>query len=1085
MSFKTIDNINSTLINDLQEEIKENSIIEMIANQFSIYAYEKLKKELDKVKSFNFIFNEPTFIVEAEQKERREFFIPKNAAERSLSGSDFEIKLKNELTLKAIARECGEWLKKKAKFKTNITKGQMLTFMLVNDKAYTPMNNFTTVELGLDKGNYIFQSIQKAEEFYAPLKQQFDSMWNNEKIFIDVTDKVLENIMNCYKENSPQSIYYLSLYNIFNNFLEELNTDVLPKERTGFKNSVIWNKLYDFQKDAVIGIINKLETFNGCILADSVGLGKTFTALAVIKYYELRNDRVLVLCPKKLENNWKTYTSNYTNNILVNDRFNYDVLFHTDLSRERGESSGVDLERVNWGNYDFVVIDESHNFRNGTKNAKGKSQDEGKFNRYEILMKKVMQSGVKTKVLMLSATPVNNRFLDLRNQLALAYEGKSEEISKKMNLKKGIDFVFSDAQRVFNDWSNEDPKIRTTKNLLNRLSMDFFTILDNVTIARSRKHIANYYDINQVGKFPERLKPLSYNPDLTDIDDLITFKEIAEVLNKLSLCVYIPTHFILPQKLNKYEKLYDTVVSKSVVLSQKNRELGTRHLMAITLLKRLESSAYAFNITLSKIISKIEDAIKKVENYRQTKNGDIVEDISNFIDSNISDFDDEDTNNDDFQIGGKIVINIADMDYEKWLDGLNEDLNVLKPLADKIKKITVEHDKKFNILKDIIREKIKNPLNDNNKKVLIFTAFSDTADYLFENLTNEFKTNYGIETGEITGKGGVTSFDKNMAKPNDIMMAFSPISKERDLIKAGDNRNIEILVGTDCISEGQNLQDCDYMINYDIHWNPVRIVQRFGRIDRIGSKNKVIQLVNFWPSVTLDEYLDLKGRVETRMKIVDLTGTGDDNVIDDEEKPDLQYRKKQLENLKNEVVDMEDMTDGISITDLGLNDFRMDLIEYAERHKELKKMPLGLNAVVKSDDFAKQGVIYILKNINNAVNIDNQNLLHPYYIVYMSMEGKVIYNHLQPKQILDILKYCCRSISEPEKELCEVINKETDDGRNMVAYSNLLSKAVESIVEKKTEGDILDFINGGNIDFKKGKISGIDDFELISFIIVR
>lgn len=893
--------------------------------------------------------------------------------------------------------------------------------------------------------------------------------------------------MNCYKENSPQSIYYLSLYNVFNNFLEELNADVLPKERTGFKNSVIWNKLYDFQKDAVKGIINKLETFNGCILADSVGLGKTFTALAVIKYYELRNDRVLVLCPKKLENNWKTYTSNYTNNILVNDRFNYDVLFHTDLNREKGESSGIDLERVNWGNYDLVVIDESHNFRNGTKNAKGKSQDEGKLNRYEILMKKVMQSGVQTKVLMLSATPVNNRFIDLRNQLALAYEGKSEMITKKMNLRKDIDYVFKDAQAAFNEWSKIDPRVRTTKTLLDRLSMDFFTILDNVTIARSRKHIVNYYDSTKVGKFPERLKPLSYNPDLTDIDGLISFKEIGDVLNKLSLCVYIPTHYVLPQKLEKYEKLYDTVISKSVVLSQKNRELGTRHLMAITLLKRLESSVFSFNITLSKIILKIENAIFKVQNYIETKDGTIDDDISYYVNTNIYDFDDDDVDDDIFQIGGKIVINISDMDYKKWLEGLKADLEVLKPLKDKIEAITVEHDKKFNNLKELIINKINNPINDNNKKVLIFTAFSDTADYLYDNLSNALKKQFNIDIGEITGKGGKATCGKNVSKPNEVMMAFSPISKEREMINPNDNRSIEILIGTDCISEGQNLQDCDYMINYDIHWNPVRIIQRFGRIDRIGSLNGKIQLVNFWPPVSLDEYLDLKGRVESRMKIVVIggAGVGEDNIIDPEEGKDLQFRKKQLENLKNEVVDMEDMTDGISITDLGLNDFRMDLIEYAEKHKELKKMPLGLNAIVKSDHYAKTGVIYILKNINNAINIDNQNLLHPYYIVYMALDGSVIYNHLHPKQTLDILKYSCRSIEEPMKDLCELINTETKDGKDMSLYSDLLSKAVNSIIEKKDEGSIIDFLNGSNVDFKKRKIEGIGDFELVSFIIVR
>ena len=1081
MDVSFIDNINITLQDDLLKELNDDSSIDIIANKFSIFAYEKLKEKLNKVGHFNFIFNEPSFLVEAKEKERKEFYIPKDDNERSLSGSPYEIKLKNELTLKAVARECGEWLKKKAKFKTNVTKGQLPTFLLTNDKVYININSFTTVELGLDKGNYIATAITKADgDLYNSYKKIFDDNWKN-KNYEDVTAQVIENVVNCYKENSPQSIYYLSLYTIFNQFLKDINEDVLPKERTGFKESVIWNKLYDFQKDAAIGIINKLETYNGCILADSVGLGKTFTALAVVKYYELRNQNVLVLCPKKLENNWSTYRSNYVNNVLQKDRFAYDVLFHTDLNRTKGRSGSIDdLSRINWGNYDLVVIDESHNFRNGRKYAKGK--DEGKFNRYEMLMNRVIKSGVPTKVLMLSATPVNNRFLDLRNQLSLAYEGKNEIITKKMNLKNDIDYVFRDAQNAFNEWSKDDPAKRTTKKLLSKLSMDFFTILDNVTIARSRKHIANYYDIKNVGNFPQRLKPISVSPDITTLKDVITFDEIAEALNSITLCVYIPTHYVLESKLKKYKELYDKVLKTGVTLSQLGRELGTRHLMAVTLLKRLESSIYSFNITLDKIIEKMESAISKVENYKKNKSQNVsLDDTTDMIDNNDIDPDDED---DESSIGGKIKIDIADMDYNKWVEDIKKDLVLLRPIKEKISKIKVKYDKKFIELKNIIEDKIKNPINDGNKKVLIFTAFTDTAEYLYENLTDVFKTNYNINLGLVTGGGGETTFDKNISDINGIMTAFSPISKERDLINPNDKRNLDILIGTDCISEGQNLQDCDYMINYDIHWNPVRIVQRFGRIDRIGSKNKVIQLVNFWPSISLDEYLDLKGRVESRMKAVDLTATGSDNPIDDEEKQDLSYRKKQLQALKNEVVDMEDMSDGISITDLGLNDFRMDLLEYVNGHKDITKMSYGLNAIVRSNESAKKGVIFILKNINNAINIDNQNLLHPFYIVYISMDGEIIYKHTETKQILDVMKYLCRSESSPIKELCEAFNDETDNGRNMKKYNNLLGKAIESIIEVKDEGDIDAWLQGGDVDFNKGKVNGLDDFELISFIVI-
>ena len=1084
MAISVIDNVTKTLKEDLIEELNENSTIDLIANKFSMYAYETLKDKLNKIKHFNYIFNEPSFLLDKKEKEAKEFYIPKQDVENSISGTNYEIRLKNELTLKAVARECGEWIKKKATFKTNTTNGQIPTFLLTNDKVYQPIQNFTTVELGLDKGNYQANMIVKSDgEAYKSFKDKFDEFWKDDK-YVDVTNQIIENIMSCYKEISPQSIYYLALNTIFENFLVDVNEDLLPKEKVGFRESVIWNKLYDFQRDAAIGIINKLETFNGCILADSVGLGKTFTALAVIKYYELRNQNVLVLCPKKLENNWTTYNSNYVNNILIKDRFAYDVLFHTDLNRNKGQSGTIsDLSRINWGAYDLVVIDESHNFRNGTKNAKGK--EEGKSNRYDLLMNRIIKSGVPTKVLMLSATPVNNRFIDLKNQLKLAYEGNNEEITKKMNLKSDIDYVFNKAQEVFNIWSKDAPENRTTKNLLNKLSIDFFTILDNVTIARSRKHIKNYYDINSVGNFPDRLKPISLSPDITNIENYISFDEISQVLEKISLCVYIPTHYVLDSKVKKYAELYDKVVKNGVRLSQLGRELGTRHLMAISLLKRLESSIYSFDITLGRIIDKMESSIALVEKYKNSKSSNLYVDNKSDIDLyNDIDPDDED---DDYVIGGKIEINVEDMDYERWINDIQLDLDELKPLKDKISKISSDNDNKLIELKDLIKNKLNNPINDHNKKILIFTAFTDTANYIYENLAKEFYEKYNLNIGLVTGAGGKTTIKKMNNDINNIMTAFSPISKERDLINPTDDSNIDILIGTDCISEGQNLQDCDYLINYDIHWNPVRIVQRFGRIDRIGSKNKVIQLVNFWPSISLDAYLDLKGRVESRMKVVDLTSTADDNIIevDDEEKQDISYRKKQLESLKNEVVDMEDMSDGISITDLGLNDFKMDLIEYEKTNKNINNMPNGLSAIVKSDEYAKSGVIFVLKNINNDINIDNKNLLHPYYLVYISNDGTIINNHLDAKHILDVLKYSCSSRKEPLIDLCNEFNEETDNGRKMKKYNELLGKAIESIINVKNESDIDAFLQGDQVDFVKGKAKGLDDFELICFVIVK
>ncbi|MGN1399188.1 MAG: SNF2-related protein, partial [Erysipelotrichaceae bacterium] len=503
-----IDNINKTLKDDLSVEIKDGSKLSIAAACFSIYAFEELKEELQNINELRFIFTSPTFITEKASKAKREFYIPRLNRERSIYGTEFEVKLRNELSQKAIARECAQWIKEKVTFKSNKTDETMMGFINLDDINYATVTEFSTVGLGCERGNNAYNFIQKnsAPESNAYI-QLFDSLWNDKAKLQDVTDVVIDNITTAYNENSPEFLYFVTLYNIFNEFLEDVSEDVLPNEATGFKNSKVWNMLYNFQKDAVLAIINKLEKYNGCILADSVGLGKTFTALAVIKYYESRNRNVLVLCPKKLANNWNTYRDNYLNNPLAEDRLNYKVLYHTDLNRDSGNSNGTDLGRLRWDNYELVVIDESHNFRNGGK-ITGDEENE-KENRYLKLLNKVIRSGVPTKVLMLSATPVNNKFIDLKNQLQLAYEGDASKINDKLNTKRSIDDIFRNAQGAFNTWSKWAPEERTTSNLLRMLDNDFFEVLDSVTIARSRKHIEKYYDTSDIGSFPTRLKPLA------------------------------------------------------------------------------------------------------------------------------------------------------------------------------------------------------------------------------------------------------------------------------------------------------------------------------------------------------------------------------------------------------------------------------------------------------------------------------------------------------------------------------------------------------------------------------------------------
>ena len=932
--------------------------------------------------------------------------------------------------------------------------------------------------MGCEKGNNCFCIINK---FEAPLSktylQHFNELWTDKEQLQDITEEIIEGITAVYNENSPEFVYFFTLYNIFNEFLDDINEDVLPNTATGFKESAIWNKLYNFQKDACLAIINKLEKYNGCILADSVGLGKTFTAISVIKYYENRNKNVLVLCPKKLSDNWTTYKENYVNNPIASDRLRYDVLYHTDLSRTRGKSNGLDLGKINWGNYDLVVIDESHNFRNGGQSYLD-NEGEQKDNRYNVLLNKVIRKGVKTKVLMLSATPVNNQFIDLKNQLALAYEGNAKQLNDKLGEGKNVEQIFREAQRTFNQWNKLSPNERTASRLLDMLSFDFFDLLDSVTIARSRKHIEKYYNTSDIGKFPDRLPPINLRPVLSLKKGTISYAEIFEDLLQLTLCVYTPSAYIYESKRDAYEEKYGRDVSEGVFFKQADREQGVRRLMSINLMKRMESSIYSFNQTLSRIIYRIEKTIEHIETFEKQKNNyEFATDFSEFEDI------DEDY---DVVIGSKVNISLKDMDYRSWKRDLRADAYILKHLYEETSSIGVDDDYKLQTLLAQIKEKVEHPINGNNKKVLIFTAFADTADYLYENVSKYIKQTFGLDTAVISGSvEGRSTIAKLQQDMNTVLTCFSPISKEKHLLLPDNPANIDILIATDCISEGQNLQDCDYLINYDIHWNPVRIIQRFGRIDRIGSRNNVIQLVNFWAPVELDEYIRLKARVEGRMKAVNLAAGGNDNIINPEDDPDLTYRKQQLEKLQHEVVDMEEMGSGISIMDLGLNEFRLDLLEYIKENPDVEKNPTGMNAVVKANADMPAGVIYILKNVNKDTNINNTNRLHPFYMVYIKEDGEIVCNHLQPKDLLDKLRLACKGKSVPDKELCAYFNKKTKDGRDMKQYSALLSQAINSIIAVKEESDVDSLFSDGGTSALENEISGLNDFELICFLVVE
>lgn len=1075
-----IDNINRLLGDSFKDVLRSKSKVKIAASTFSIYAFEALRKELEKVESFEFIFTSPTFVpseaTDKLRKERREFHIPKLERERSIYGTDFEIRLKNELTQKAIAQECASWIRKKAKFKSNKSDAKMPLFACIKDRdketIYQSLHGFTAVDLGYERGDAISNLVSKIDE--APhtttYLNLFDQIWNDTEKLEDVTDRLCEHIASVYQENSPERIYFLILYNIFNEFLDDINEDVLPNDKTGYQDSLVWQKLFNFQRDAATGIINKLETYNGCILADSVGLGKTFSALAVIKYYELRNKSVLVLCPKKLSDNWLNYNSNLKTNLFAKDRFNYDVLCHTDLQRTSGYSHGIPLNRINWGNYDLVVIDESHNFRNNDIQPDRET-------RYEKLMEQVIRSGVKTKVLMLSATPVNNRFLDLRNQLALAYEGDPENLSSKLRTEKDIDEIFRRAQTAFNTWSNLPPEERTAEAILNALDFDFFELLDSVTIARSRRHIETFYDTSSIGTFPTRLPPKSFHCALTDRSDVIGFNEIFNQLSLMKLAVYTPAVYILPSRLYIYEDLADG-------LSISGREQGVKALMTVNLLKRLESSVHSFRITLSKLRGNHLSMIDKIENYERTGNESVISDLTKAIENSEPDSDDL-PDPDDEQISEKNPIKLSDMDLKSWKRDLEADLVTIDGLLEEMEKVSPEDDSKLQHLKAHIQSKLESPINAGNKKILVFTAFADTADYLYENLASDHLEANQLHTAKVTGQSNKSTLGHGYDFQS-LLTLFSPRSKEKQAILAEEDGEIDLLIGTDCISEGQNLQDCDYLINFDIHWNPVRIIQRFGRVDRIGSINERIQLVNYWPDITLDEYINLKERVENRMVIADVTATADDNPLDSRSN-EVSYRREQLRRLQEEVIEMEDLKTGVSITDLGLNDFRMDLLGYIKTGEDLSRLPNGMHTVIPAapERGLDEGVIFTLRNRNQGVNVNQQNRLHPYYIVYINKAGDVLVNHTEPKRMLDLIRSACKGRDKAIPAAYQLFNKETADGRNMDEHSELLQQAIQSMIDVKEDQDIDSLFSGTRTTALTNTISGLEDFELIAFVVVQ
>jgi len=1040
----------------LKQQITPKSTLSLLTTELSIFAYSALKKELSNTQKLQILLTDSL--------ETHDYSL--------LLGKDSERQFRNRLVQSSVAKNFAYLLKERGEVKQTL-QAQSGINLICLDKGTENIviqgsSPFTAEGLGYaSSSTFAMNNLFTEETTVKQMFEWFKSIWHNSTITEDAKDQLLKILEQLYRDNEPDFLYFCTLYRLFYDISSELNEDAIIRPRTGFKETLVWKKLYNFQRDGVLGAIEKLEKHNGCIVADSVGLGKTFEALAVIKYYELRNDRVLVLCPKKLRDNWTIYTINDKRNILADDRFNYDVLNHTDMTRESGKSGEIDLKTLNWGNYDLIVIDESHNFRNNNPRKDG-------ITRYSKLMNDIIKAGVKTKVLMLSATPVNNRLSDLKNQIYFITEGENDSFADEGILN--IENALNRAQKQFNQWQNLSEERRTVDRLLGMMSFEYFKLLDLVTIARSRKHIDKYYDTSDIGSFPQRLKPFNMKADIDLKNEFPALVSINRTIRRLSLAAYTPFKYILPGRIEEYSQKYDTTV-KGGTLRQSDREQSLIHLMRVNMLKRMESSIHSFSLTVGRLISQIDELLDKIEKHEDLQ----VEDIS------ILEIDTESDSFTDALIGKKIKILLQDIDLIRWKQDLEDDREKLLDLLRAGQKIDTARDAKLASLKTMIEEKVKNPINPDNKKVIIFTAFADTANYLYANIAswaNEFGLHSALVTGSGTNKMTMAGADKDL---NTILTNFSPRSKERSKVSPELTEEIDILIATDCISEGQNLQDCDYLINYDIHWNPVRIIQRFGRVDRLGSTNSVVQLVNFWPNMELDEYINLVSRVSGRMVLLDISATGEENVIEFDEKRqmnDLEYRRIQLQQLQEQVVDIEDLSGGISITDLTLNDIKMDLLHYQEEHKDLlQNAPTGLYAVTSvKDSLVKPGVIFCLRSYAEHKMI--QTALEPYYLVYLSHDGEVIQHYTQGKQILDLYRSQCKGTSAIQAQAIEVFNKQTSNAKEMGHYQDLLKIAVESIVGKKQEAGVASLFSTGGTTVAQGHFRGLDDFEVISYLIM-
>ncbi|MCY1165207.1 RNA polymerase-associated protein RapA [compost metagenome] len=1048
------------IVDLLQSGLKPGHKLDIVSSTYSLFAFAEIQSDAVKL-------------------DQARLIAPPETADLALLGAQADRSARNRLQVPWIARQFASWVKNTAEVRRAQGAVPQGALVMRNpqgqpQQALLGSFGFSTDGLGITPGNplSLIQAAQNPADAQM-LGQWFDLQWASLKDQPAAKTELLSQLQELAAHRDPTGIYALILHHLFGAIGDGLDEDRIVKSATGIRNTVVWKKLYKFQRDGVVGALDKLDRFGGCIIADSVGLGKTFEALAIIKYHELRNDRVLVLCPKRLRDNWTLYKSNDRRNVLAPDRLNYDVLNHTDLSRDGGLSGDIDLSHINWGNYDLVVIDESHNFRNK------KSPRKGNETRYDRLMRKIIREGVKTRVLMLSATPVNNRLADLRNQIAFVTEGDDTAL-----FEHGISSIAGTtlrAQKAFNRWLELPEEDKTPGQLVEMLGFDYFALLDHLTIARSRRHIEKYYGTVETGRFPTRLPPINIKADVDRAGQFQSIKLINLEIRRLNLASYAPLRYVVPHKQAAYDAKYSTEIrGGESFFRQADREESLIHLMRVNVLKRMESAVSSFALTVGRQLRDVEATLARIDAHEQE-----------FEEIEIADVDLDDPAFEALLVGRKVKVLLSDVDLIRWKQDLIEDRNRLATLHAAAQQVTPDRDDKLNRLQEVIANKCAHPSNPGNRKLIVFTAFADTASYLYEQLSGWAKKELGLETALVTGTGRNQTTLPGLRKDlTSILSAFSPRSKERPEELAAEG-TLDLLIATDCISEGQNLQDCDWLVNYDIHWNPVRIIQRFGRIDRIGSPNERVQLVNFWPNMELEEYINLEQRVSGRMVLLDISATGEENLIEQQSgnpMNDLEYRRKQLLKLQDSVIDLEDLSSGVSITDLTLTDFRIDLAEYGKAHPgKLEAMPLGACAVTSCQDAdIPPGIVFCLRAEGVAAEkpIDATYPLAPHYLVHVGEDGTVLLPYTQAKRILDRLKRLSLGRDLPDASACARHDKATKHGEDMRHAQRLLGAAVGSVAGKGEERAVASLFSPGGTHAMKGEFAGINDFEVLAFMVV-